>query len=332
MGTAIRATDLTKKFGNFTAVDAISLEIEEGKIVGFIGANGAGKTTAIKMLCGLTTPTSGEAIVAGYDVGKHPEEVRKRIGYMSQRFSLYHDLTVRENIEFYGGIYGLDDTRLNERRDWVIEVADLKGKENIMTSDLPLGWRQRLALGCAVLHQPSVVFLDEPTSGVDPVIRDKFWHLINQLSHEGATIIVTTHHLEEAEFCASIIMMHMGRIVVNGKPEEIRREHADLPLFEIESGYTMKIFSLVEPEPWVTEAAILGGNVHVFAQTDNPVAALEDILRKNGIQQFAIKKAAPTLEDIFINANRGAAARPEAGSATMSGLKNKGLKQSPKGE
>lgn len=304
MSLAIKAVDLTKKFGSFVAVNSISFEVEEGKIVGFIGANGAGKTTTMKMLCGLTRPTSGEAFVAGFDVAHHPEKVRQSIGYMSQRFSLYGDLTVQENIEFYGGVYGLSNSRLKERMEWVVAVADLAGKEDLLTSDLPLGWRQRLALGCAVLHQPKVVFLDEPTSGVDPVIRDKFWRLIGKLAQEGATIIVTTHHLEEAEFCESILMMHDGNIVVNGSPEGIRREYADLPLFEIETKNPFKVFNLLEPEPWVTEAAILGGNVHVFAKTDDPVSAIKDILRKNKIDEFTIQKAAPTLEDIFVNANR----------------------------
>jgi len=304
MSLAIKASNLTKKFGSFIAVNSISFEVEEGKIVGFIGANGAGKTTTIKMLCGLTSPTSGEAMVAGFDVANHPERVRQSIGYMSQRFSLYHDLTVRENIEFYGGIYGLTNSTLRNRLEWVVEVADLKGREDLLTKDLPLGWRQRLALGCAVLHEPKVVFLDEPTSGVDPVIRDKFWGLIGKLAKEGATIIVTTHHLEEAEFCESILMMHAGSIVVNGSPEWIRNEYADLPLFEIETQNPVKVFNLLESEPWITEAALLGGNVHVFAQIDDPVNRLKQELKAKGIENFSIKRAAPTLEDIFVNANR----------------------------
>ncbi len=257
MSLAIKATNLTKKFGSFTAVDSISFEVEEGKIIGFIGANGAGKTTVIKMLCGLTRPTSGEALVAGFDVAHHPEQVRQSIGYMSQRFSLYSDLTVKENIEFYGGVYGLSNSALKGRYEWALEAADLKGKENILTKDLPLGWRQRLALGCAVLHRPKVVFLDEPTSGVDPVIRDKFWELIGRLSQEGATIIVTTHHLEEAEFCEGIVMMHLGKIVVQGSPEGIRRQFSDLPLFEIETPRPFEVFSLLESEPWILRSSSL---------------------------------------------------------------------------
>ena len=304
MAPAIRAHDLTKKFGSFTAVDSISFEIEEGKIIGFIGANGAGKSTTIKMLCGLTKPTSGVMEVAGFDVAKHPEKVREKIGYMSQKFSLYSDLTVKENIEFYGGVYGLSRNELKDRLSWVIEVADLKGRENLLTSDLPLGWRQRLALGCAVLHHPRIVFLDEPTSGVDPVVRDKFWQLIGQLSGEGATIIVTTHHLEEAEFCENILMMHLGRIVVNGSPEGIRKQFSDLPLFEIETAEPLKVFNMVEQESWITDAAIYGNNVHVYAETQGPVEALDEVLKKNGIADFKIVKAAPTLEDIFVKETR----------------------------
>lgn len=300
MSLAIKAVNLTKKFGNFTAVDSISFEIEEGKVIGFIGANGAGKSTTIKMLCGLTKPTSGEALVAGFDVANHPEEVRQNIGYMSQKFSLYGDLTVRENIEFYGGIYGLGNNQLKERFEWVVEVADLNGRENLLTRDLPLGWRQRLALGCAVLHRPKILFLDEPTSGVDPVVRDRFWRLIGQLSEDGATIIVTTHHLEEAEFCENIIMMHLGKIVVSGSPERIRKRYADLPLFEIETPDPSRVFNLVESQPWVSEAAIMGGNVHVYAETNEPVALLEQLLRENRIETFSISKALPTLEDIFV--------------------------------
>ena len=304
MALAIKAVNLTKKFGSFTAVDSISFEIEVGKVIGFLGANGAGKSTTIKMLCGLTLPTSGEVSVAGFDVAKHPGQVRQNIGYMSQKFSLYSDLTVKENIEFYGGVYGLSNSELKERFSWVVEVADLKGKENLLTRDLPLGWRQRLALGCAVLHRPKIVFLDEPTSGVDPVVRVKFWQLIGQLSQEGATIIVTTHYLEEAEFCESIIMMHLGKIVVSGSPEGIRKQYAVLPLFEIDTSDPVSVFNVVESEAWITNAAIFGGNVHVYAEIVDPVASLEQLLKKNHIDKFAIAKASPTLEDIFVKATR----------------------------
>ncbi len=304
MGLAIRVNNLTKKFGAFTAVDSVSFEIEEGKIVGFIGANGAGKSTTIKMLCGLTKPTSGLMQVAGFDVAVHPEKVRETIGYMSQKFSLYGDLTVKENIEFYGGVYGLNKSELKDRLSWVVEVADLKGRENLLTSDLPLGWRQRLALGCAVLHHPRIVFLDEPTSGVDPVVRDKFWQLIGQLSGEGATIIVTTHHLEEAEFCENIIMMHLGKIVVNGSPEGIRREFSDLPLFEIETPQPLSVFNILEREAWISDAAIYGNNVHVYAETEHPIEALKEVLKRNSLTGYKIVKASPTLEDIFVKQTR----------------------------
>lgn len=306
MPLAIKAENLTRKFGSFTAVDSISFEIEEGEVVGFIGANGAGKSTTIKMLCGLIRPTSGAATVAGFEVAIHPEEVRQNIGYMSQKFSLYGDLTVRENIEFYGGIYGLRNSEMRERLEWVLEVADLKGRDNLLTRDLPLGWRQRLALGCAVLHRPRILFLDEPTSGVDPVVRDRFWRLIGQLSEEGATIIVTTHHLEEAEFCENIIMMHLGKIVVSGSPEEIRKRHADLPLFEIESSDPTAVFNLIESQSWVSEAAIIGGSVHVYAETGEPIASLRQLLQENRIETSSIHKALPTLEDIFVKVTRHA--------------------------
>ncbi|MGO9480308.1 MAG: AAA family ATPase, partial [Candidatus Kryptoniota bacterium] len=202
-----------------------------------------------------------------------------------------------------GGVYGLGKNELKERMNWVVQAADLVGREDILTSDLPSGWRQRLALGCAVLHRPKVVFLDEPTSGVDPVIRDKFWQLIGQLSHEGVTIIVTTHRLEEAEFCESIIMMHLGKIVVKGSPEGIRKQFSGLPLFEIETPNPVEVFNLLESESWISEAAVFGGSVHVYAETSDPVASIEQLMSKNHVK-YTITKASPTLEDIFINANK----------------------------
>jgi drug efflux transport system ATP-binding protein len=219
---AIDVKGLTRIFGSFTAVDHISFDVQEGEIFGFLGANGAGKSTTIRMLCGLLRPTAGTATVGGVDVAKDPEAVKRRIGYMSQRFSLYEPLTVDQNIRFFAGIYGLRGSALEERRAFVLDMAGLKGRENSPTRELAGGWRQRLALGCAILHQPPIVFLDEPTSGVDPISRRRFWNLIGDLAGKGATVLVTTHHLEEAEHCDRIAIIHAGKLAALGTPAQLK--------------------------------------------------------------------------------------------------------------
>ncbi len=213
---AIDVRGLTRRFGSFVAVDNLSFQVEPGEIFGFLGANGAGKSTTIRMLCGLLQPTEGTALIDGIDVGANPEGVKRRIGYMSQRFSLYEALTVDQNIRFFGGIYGLSRERFDRRRRFVIEMAGLQGRENTLTSQLPGGWRQRLALGCAILHEPSIVFLDEPTGGVDPLSRRRFWDLIGDLSRRGVTVLVTTHYLDEAEHCHRIAIIQAGRLAALG--------------------------------------------------------------------------------------------------------------------
>jgi ABC-2 type transport system ATP-binding protein len=230
---AIDVHELTRRFGNFTAVDAITFHVEEGEVFGFLGANGAGKTTAIKMLIGLLAPTSGRASVAGYDVLTQAEEVRRHIGYMSQRFSLYDDLTVRENITLYGGIYGLTDTQIRERGDALIRDLRLGKTADERVSALPLGWKQKLAFSVAILHQPAVVFLDEPTGGVDPITRRQFWEMIYAAAARGTTVFVTTHYLDEAEYCDRVSIMVDGRIAAMGTPEELKREHRVATLDEL---------------------------------------------------------------------------------------------------
>lgn len=220
--SAIDVQGLTRRFGDFTAVDNISFAVNEGEIFGFLGANGAGKSTTIRMLCGLLRPTAGTAVVGGVDVARDPEGVKRRIGYMSQRFSLYEALTVDENIRFFGGIYGLRGARMDERRAFALEMAGLQGRETAITRDLAGGWRQRLALGCAILHEPRIVFLDEPTSGVDPISRRRFWNLIGELAGNGATVLVTTHFLEEAEHCDRIAIIHAGKLAAMGTPAELK--------------------------------------------------------------------------------------------------------------
>ncbi len=224
MTLAIEARNLTRKFGTFTAVDSINFDVREGEVFGFLGANGAGKTTAIRMLIGLLAPTSGSATVAGFDVSRNPEAVRRQIGYMSQRFSLYDDLTVYENIELYGGIYGLDDAAIRERGDKLVNELGLAGVRDERVASLPLGWKQKLAFSVALLHQPKVVFLDEPTSGVDPITRRQFWELIYAAAERGITVLVTTHYMDEAEYCDRISIMVDGRIAALGTPDELERK------------------------------------------------------------------------------------------------------------
>lgn len=218
---SITVNHLEKKFGQFVAVDKISFSVKQGEIFGFLGANGSGKSTTIRMLCGIITPTSGGGSVAGHDIIKEAEEIKKSIGYMSQKFSLYEDLTPYENLRFYLGVYDVPEKQWSERIDWVLNMARLQEARDRKTKELPQGWRQRLALGCSLLHKPDVLFLDEPTSGVDPVTRSHFWNFIKQLAAGGMTIFVTTHYMDEARFCGRIVMINEGRIVATGSPTEI---------------------------------------------------------------------------------------------------------------
>src|SRR5271154_4925003 len=232
---AVEIRDLVKRFGDFVAVDHVNLEVHRGEIFGFLGPNGAGKSTTIRILCGLLQPTSGQATVAGFDVFTQSEEIKQRIGYMSQKFSLYDDLTVEENIEFFGGVYGVPPEDLPARRDYVLKMAVLEDKRKSMTRLLSGGWKQRLALGCAILHEPPILFLDEPTSGVDPVARRSFWDLIYQLSVAGHTIFVTTHYMDEAEYCHRIALMYGGRVIALGSPEELKESFGGGHLLNLES-------------------------------------------------------------------------------------------------
>ncbi len=223
--TSVKVENLTKTFGKFVAVNNISFEVSRGEIFGFLGANGAGKTTTIRMLCGLLLPTSGQAWVHGFDIGKQPESVKENIGYMSQKFSLYNDLTVEENITFYGGVYGLDKEVLDQQKNWMLDKLNLRAQRKTLTSEIPLGWKQRLALGCAILHNPSIVFLDEPTSGVDPISRRNFWELIYDLAVRGTTVFVTTHYMDEAEYCNRLSIMHQGEIITIDSPNKLKASY-----------------------------------------------------------------------------------------------------------
>lgn len=222
---SVEVRSLTKKFGNFTAVDSIDFQVKRGEIFGFLGPNGAGKSTTIRMLCGILEPTSGKGIVEGFDVGIESEKIKEIIGYMSQKFSLYDDLTVKENIDFYGGIHDLNKDMINEREKWILEMAGLKGKEKTLTKLLSGGWKQRLALGCALVHQPKVLFLDEPSAGVDPISRRDFWHLIRDVATKGTTVFVTTHYMDEAEYCERLCLIFKGKLIAIGSPEQLKQNN-----------------------------------------------------------------------------------------------------------
>ncbi|HTP12334.1 MAG TPA: ABC transporter ATP-binding protein [Bacteroidota bacterium] len=301
-GNAIEVVDLTKRFGQFVAVDHVNFSVKEGEIFGFLGANGAGKSTTIRMLCAILESTSGTARVGGFDINREPERVKASIGYMSQRFSLYEDLTVGENINFYGRIYGLTNEQIDERKRWVLEIANLKGREGSLTGTLPGGWKQRLALGCAVLHRPRIVFLDEPTSGVDPIMRRRFWELINELSGEGVTVLVTTHFLEEAEYCNNIVFINAGRIIAVGSPKELKHNYIKTPILEVECSNVIEAMSLVEKEPWSLETSVFGTHLHVTVP-DEATARTEiaRLLSAGGISLHRISRIVPSLEDVFIH-------------------------------
>ena len=248
---SVEVKDLSKRFGDFIAVNNVSFKVRKGEIFGFLGPNGSGKSTTIKMLCGLHKPTSGNAYITGYNIADRAREVKSRIGYMSQKFSLYNDLTAEENIDFYAGIYGLTGAVLKERKSWVLEMAGLTGQENVITSDLSGGWKQRLALGCSILHQPEILFLDEPTSGVDPIARRQFWDLIYQLSDQGVTVFVTTHYMDEAEHCHRIAIIYYGNMIALGSPAQLKSEHSAGDISEVGTAqFSMEdlFISLIEAE------------------------------------------------------------------------------------
>jgi ABC-2 type transport system ATP-binding protein len=300
---AIETTNLTKRFGDFTAVDNISFHVKRGEIFGFLGANGAGKSTTIRMLIGLLRPTAGTATVGGYDVVKQTDLVKLNIGYMSQRFSLYDDLTVEQNIRFYGGVYGLKNSRLEERMQWVLTMADLKGREGSLTKTLSGGWKQRLALGCAILHEPRIVFLDEPTGGVDPISRRNFWELINQLSGQGITVLVTTHFLDEAEYCNDIILINAGKLIASGSPVELKTNFIKSPILEV-AGLERNVVEALETireQRWALETSVFGTALHVMVESETEGRNLiTKTLAAKNITAASIKRIVPSLEDVFL--------------------------------
>ncbi len=300
--SAIAVQHLTRVFGDFRAVDDVSFDVREGEIFGFLGANGAGKSTTIRMLCGLLRPTSGTAIVGGVDVSKDPEAVKLRIGYMSQRFSLYEALTVDQNIRFFGGVYGLEGVRFAERRAFAIEMAGLQGREATLTRDLAGGWRQRLALGCAILHEPPIVFLDEPTGGVDPVSRRQFWRLIDQLSHQGTTVLVTTHYLDEAEHCHRIAVMNAGKLAALGTTTELKEVFAGRPIVEVQSANAVQAMHALDEMEQVEKTSLFGTAVHAVLRDHSlSPADLASRLRAQGVEAASAEQVEPSLEDVFLD-------------------------------
>jgi drug efflux transport system ATP-binding protein len=295
------AQDLTRVFGDFVAVDHVSFEVPRGEIFGFLGPNGAGKTTTIKILCGLLTPSSGVARVSGWDVSTQYEEIKKRIGYMSQKFSLYEDLTVEENLDFFGGIYGLDGERKQSRDAWVLEMAGLAEKRKSLTRELALGWKQRLALGCAVLHEPPVLFLDEPTSGVDPLSRRSFWDLIHSLALHGVTVFVSTHYMEEAEYCHRLALMSKGRIIALGTPGELKKNWMKDSVVDLECDDLMRAAEMLQNEAVFSEVAVFGSLLHlVTGDADSAISIAKEKLREAGIHLSRIEVITPSLEDVFV--------------------------------
>ena len=300
MTIAVSVRDLTRRFGDFTAVDRVTFDVEDGRIFGFLGPNGAGKTTTIRMLTGLLVPTSGEGHVDGLDIRTASEAIKLRIGYMSQLFSLYGDLTVDENIRFFAGLYGVTGERLARRRAGVLAMAGLEAEHGRLTADLPLGFKQRLALGCAVIHEPPLLFLDEPTSGVDPVSRRAFWDLIYGLADRGTTVFVSTHYMEEAEYCHRLALMNRGRVIALDTPAALRALMTE-PLLEITTDHGPAVAQLLQGAPGVIEAAMFGREVHVMVEDADAAARdLPALLTAKGHRVHGVQPVRPSLEDVFV--------------------------------
>jgi ABC-2 type transport system ATP-binding protein len=300
-GPALEIRDLVKNFGDFVAVDHVSFQVSKGEIFGFLGPNGAGKSTVIRMLCGLLTPTSGWGTVAGFDVAKNPEEIRKNIGYMSQKFSLYDDLTVEENIDFFSRIYGVPKHLRGERKEYVLRMAGLTDRRTTLTRLLAGGWKQRLALGCAIVHSPRILFLDEPTSGVDPIARRSFWDLIYQLAEAGQTILVTTHYMDEAEYCHRLALIYRGKLIALGVPEALKRELHSHKLLQLDTSDLLGAMRIVEAEPGVLDVAVFGAGLHVTVDDLEAVTVrIRRVLDERHIEVRRLESIQPSMEDVFV--------------------------------
>jgi ABC-2 type transport system ATP-binding protein len=308
---ALEAVHLVKRFGDFVAVDDVSFDVKEGEVFGLLGSNGAGKSTVIRLFCGLLSPTSGTGRVLGIDIAKDPEGVRRRIGYMTQRFSLYDELTVRQNLNFFAGVYGLRGPAKAERLAWAIRMADLGGKEDLLTRSLPGGWKQRLALACALLHQPRLVFLDEPTGGVDPISRRRFWGLIDTLAADGVTIIVTTHYLDEAERCDRIALLDQGRLVALGSVAELKNVFAGRAVLEVICPRFLEAQERLEKEEWVREVSLFGDRLHVVVDdAEDGRRRILALLKKDGNAPATAERIVPSLEDVFIHSIEARGEKP----------------------
>jgi ABC-2 type transport system ATP-binding protein len=300
--TVVSVKNLEKRFGDFVAVNQISLSVQRGEIFGFLGPNGAGKSTTIRMLCGILQPTAGEGFVAGLDVVRESEKIKAHIGYMSQRFSLYEDLSVEENINFYSGIYRIPAAKKEERKEWVLQMAGLKEHRNTKTGILSAGWKQRLSLGCAILHEPPILFLDEPTSGVDPISRRNFWDLIHEMATQGVTIFVTTHYMEEAEYCDRLALIYRGELTAAGTPQELKLKLMKEEVLELKSDHPQDLIEPLGKVPGVKEVALFGRGLHLVVDDFQKVKpALDESLSKLNIPAQNLKKIEPSLEDVFVS-------------------------------
>jgi ABC-2 type transport system ATP-binding protein len=298
-GPAVLVEGLTRRFGDFIAVDNISLNIRKGEVFGFLGPNGAGKSTTIKMLCGLLLPSEGSGSVGGFDIMRQSEEIKKNIGYMSQRFSLYEDLTVEENIDFFSGIYSVPASKVRERMEWVISMAGLGDMRRAVTGTLPGGFKQRLALGCAIIHEPPMLFLDEPTSGVDPISRRNFWGLIYDISRSGTTVFVTTHYMDEADYCDRLALIYRGKIIAEGSPGELKQKHMKRSVLEIEVEKPVEAVEKLYAAG--IEAAIFGSLIHATVESSEKAAGdIRGLLEQAGMTVKKVERIEPSLEDVFV--------------------------------
>ena len=299
---AVTVENLEKRYGDFQAVNKVSFQVKRGEIFGFLGPNGAGKSTTIRMLCGIIVPTAGKATVIGFDVFKESEQIKAHIGYMSQKFSLYEDLTVEENIDFYSGIYQIPADQKIERKEWVIKMAGLEDHRSSLTSVLAGGWRQRLALGCALLHKPPVIFLDEPTSGVDPISRRNFWDLIYELAAEGVTVFVTTHYMDEAEYCDRLAMIYRGELVAIGTPDEMKTRYMSADILNLECSDPFKMLQEVKKIPEIKEAALFGRGLHLSVENaQQAIPVIVTALKEQESSYTRLDKIKPSLEDVFVS-------------------------------
>ena len=300
---AVSVQNLEKKFGEFTAVNRINFEVKAGEIFGFLGPNGAGKSTTIRMLCGIIPPTSGSGQVGGFDIIKEQHKIKENIGYMSQKFSLYNDLTIEENINFYSGIYKIPVREKKERFKEVIHTAGLEGMETNLTATLAGGWKQRLALGCALIHKPKIIFLDEPTSGVDPITRANFWGTIKELASQGVTVFVTTHYMDEAENCNRMVLIYHGTIIAQGTPREMKTNGIKDEMLEISVASSQDWLERIAKIEGIKGAALFGANIHALvADSSKVIPRIEEFFQQQKAGEFNVRTISPSLEDVFVHA------------------------------